>query len=113
MHKPKVKSMTDWDRVRREYDSNAHIPYDGPEDGPYDPNDDAAVDAYWDKATIIYKGKVIRKGRGPQKEPTKERITIRLSPEVVQHFRASGEGWQSRLDAVLLKHLHRSKKSAQ
>lgn len=32
---------------------------------------------------------------------TKERITIRLSPEVVQAFRASGEGWQTRLDAAL------------
>ena len=39
--------------------------------------------------------------RGPQKAPTKERITIRLSPEVVQPFRDTGEGWQSRLDAAL------------
>jgi hypothetical protein len=45
------KSRTDWERVKREYDSDAPIPYD-PEDGPYDPNDDAAVDAYFDKATI-------------------------------------------------------------
>jgi hypothetical protein len=43
--------MTDWERVKREYDSDAPIPYD-PEDGPYDPNDDAAVEAYWSKATI-------------------------------------------------------------
>lgn len=39
--------------------------------------------------------------RGPQKEPTKERITIRLSPEVVQHFRDTGDGWQTRVDAAL------------
>jgi uncharacterized protein (DUF4415 family) len=39
--------------------------------------------------------------RGPQKAPTKERITIRLSPEVVRRFRATGEGWQSRVDAAL------------
>jgi uncharacterized protein (DUF4415 family) len=39
--------------------------------------------------------------RGPQKEPTKERITIRLSPEVVQRFRASGDGWQTKMDAAL------------
>ena len=32
---------------------------------------------------------------------TKERITIRLSPEVVQTFRATGEGWQTRMDAAL------------
>jgi uncharacterized protein (DUF4415 family) len=39
--------------------------------------------------------------RGPQKSPTKERITIRLSPEVVQSFRATGDGWQTRVDAAL------------
>ncbi len=39
--------------------------------------------------------------RGPQKAPVKERITIRLSPEVVASFRATGEGWQTRLDAAL------------
>ena len=39
--------------------------------------------------------------RGPQRAPTKERITIRLSPEVVQRFRATGDGWQTRVDAAL------------
>lgn len=39
--------------------------------------------------------------RGAQKAPTKERITIRLSPDIVQTFRATGEGWQARLDAAL------------
>jgi uncharacterized protein (DUF4415 family) len=39
--------------------------------------------------------------RGPQKSPTKERITIRLSQEVVQRFRATGEGWQTRVDVAL------------
>ena len=39
--------------------------------------------------------------RGPQKAPIKERITIRLSPEVVQRFRATGDGWQTRVDTAL------------
>ncbi len=39
--------------------------------------------------------------RGPQKAPTKERITIRLSRNVVETFRATGEGWQTRVDAAL------------
>lgn len=39
--------------------------------------------------------------RGPQKIPTKERITIRLSPDVVQSFRATGDGWQTRVDSAL------------
>lgn len=39
--------------------------------------------------------------RGPQKAPTKERITIRLSRDVVDRFRATGDGWQTRVDAAL------------
>lgn len=39
--------------------------------------------------------------RGSQKTPTKERITIRLSPEVVQRFRGTGDGWQSPVDSAL------------
>ena len=47
------------------------------------------------------KTKLERRPRGPQKAPVKERITIRLSPEVVAPFRATGDGWQTRLDAAL------------
>lgn len=39
--------------------------------------------------------------RGAQKAPTEERITIRLSREVVERFRESGSGWQTRVDAAL------------
>lgn len=37
----------------------------------------------------------------PKAAVTKERITIRLSQEVVEQFRASGDGWQTRVDAAL------------
>lgn len=42
----------------------------------------------------------VRIGR-PKAEVTKERITIRLSRDVVTQFRATGEGWQTRIDAAL------------
>ena len=48
--------------------------------------------------------KNIRLGR-PKAETTKERITIRLSPEVVAKFRATGDGWQTRIDAALKDYL--------
>jgi uncharacterized protein (DUF4415 family) len=35
----------------------------------------------------------------------KEAVSIRLSPEVLSHFRATGPGWQSRIEEVLLKHV--------
>ena len=41
------------------------------------------------------------KARGRQKAPAKVSTTIRLSPDVVQAFRASGDGWQTRIDAAL------------
>ncbi len=41
-----------------------------------------------------------RLGR-PLSEQTKERITIRLSPDVVSAFRATGVGWQTRIDIAL------------
>lgn len=37
----------------------------------------------------------------PKAEQTKERVTIRLSVEVVASFRATGKGWQGRMDAAL------------
>jgi len=43
------------------------------------------------------------KTRGPQKAPTKIPVSIRLSPEVLQHFKSGGPGWQGRIDEVLQK----------
>jgi uncharacterized protein (DUF4415 family) len=41
------------------------------------------------------------KPRGPQKAPTKQATTIRLSPDVMAAFKATGAGWQTRVDAAL------------
>jgi uncharacterized protein (DUF4415 family) len=43
----------------------------------------------------------IRKGRGPNKAPTKKLVTIRLSGSVIDKYKSGGEGWQSRIDADL------------
>lgn len=43
------------------------------------------------------------KVRGPQKAPTKQAVYIRLSPEVIEHFKKDGRGWQSRIDETLKK----------
>ena len=37
----------------------------------------------------------------PKAEVTKERITIRLSAGVLDDFRATGPGWQTRIDSAL------------
>ncbi len=45
----------------------------------------------------------MRRGRGPQKAPTKERVTLRIDRDVLEAFRATGDGWQTRLNDALAK----------
>ena len=42
--------------------------------------------------------------RGPQKEPVKTPISIRLSADVLEAMRATGPGWQVRADEALRQH---------
>lgn len=96
----KTQSKTDWKRVLA-FKKDDPIPYE-PEDGPYDPNDAEATKAWFAQADLIRKGKVVRRGkRGPQKAPTKKLVSLRLSPEVIEHFKSTGPGWQTRIDATL------------
>ena len=44
-----------------------------------------------------------RTGRGPQIAPTKQLVSLRLDPDVLEHFRATGPGWQARINATLRK----------
>lgn len=39
--------------------------------------------------------------RGIQKSPTKDRITIRLDHGVVDFFKGTGKGWQTKINGVL------------
>jgi uncharacterized protein (DUF4415 family) len=48
-----------------------------------------------------------RKRRGPNKSPTKKLVSLRLSPEVIEHFKSTGVGWQSRIDDTLRKAVKR------
>ena len=44
-----------------------------------------------------------RRTRGKQKAPVKELVSIRLDPDITAHFRATGPGWQTRLNDTLRK----------
>lgn len=44
---------------------------------------------------------VVRRGRGPQKAPVKVSTTIRIDADVLEYFRASGPGYQTRMNEVL------------
>jgi BrnA antitoxin of type II toxin-antitoxin system len=86
---------------------HAHDP-----DSAYDPNDPKAVAKYFKDAVVTHGGgyQAVRDAlaekrkpgqRGPGKRAAKEVINIRLSPEVLAAFRATGSGWQTRVDGVL------------
>lgn len=96
----KTQSKTDWERVLARSEDEP-IPYE-PGDGPYDPNDAASARKWLAEADLMRHGKLVRRGtRGPQKAPTKKLVSLRLSPEVIEHFKASGRGWQTRIDTAL------------
>ena len=42
-----------------------------------------------------------RRARGPQKAPTKQLVSVRLDREVIEHFKAQGPGWQTRMNDAL------------
>ena len=43
----------------------------------------------------------LKEARGPQQAPLKTRITVRLSLDVVNRFRATGRHWQTHMDEAL------------
>ena len=65
-----------------------------------DPENFLERDEDWEKA-IVHRPGI----RGPQKAPTKRPIAIRLSRDVVEDFKSTGAGWQSRIDEALRTYL--------
>lgn len=50
--------------------------------------------------------KALRPIGRPKAAITKQAISIRLSPEVINYFKATGKGWQTRMDEVLKKYVN-------
>jgi uncharacterized protein (DUF4415 family) len=43
----------------------------------------------------------LRRGRGPGRVPAKQRVSLRLAPEVLEAVQATGDGWQRRVEDLL------------
>ena len=71
-----------------------------------DPENPETTEEYWQGAFMTHSlPELLEKVRGKQKTPTKVPVSIRLSAEVLAHFKASGAGWQSRIDEVLRRYV--------
>lgn len=50
----------------------------------------------------IVREETLRRGRPPKGDAALVQQTLRLSPEVIAHFRATGPGWHTRINEALL-----------
>lgn len=86
----------------------------GPDDAP------EWLDEVFDRAQISVGGKVIRpatgtltrRGRPPVGNAPKQKVTLRLPRQVIEHFKAGGAGWQMRIGEVLERHAGKAKRKS-
>lgn len=68
-----------------------------------DPDDAPRLTREWFETADLYDGnKLIRRGR-PKSDAPKLATSLRLDPDVLDHYRATGPGWQSRINQALRK----------
>lgn len=58
------------------------------------------TDEFFERADEFLGAKLVRRGR-PKAEETKLALTVRYDAEVVTAFKATGKGWQTRMNAAL------------
>lgn len=69
----------------------------------------------WDRAQVAIGDKVIRpasgtltrRGRPPVGTEPKQQVTLRLPRQVIEHFKATGGGWQTRISEALESYIAR------
>ena len=69
-------------------------------------------DEFFTDGQLYRDGKPVeRRSRGKQKDPVKKQLTIRLNSEVVDFFKAQGNGWQSSINKALLEYIKTNKRA--
>jgi uncharacterized protein (DUF4415 family) len=69
-----------------------------------DPDDAPEItDEMLDRAEIRVGGRIVQPGRPPLGAEPKSAVTLRLDADVLASYRATGAGWQTRLNADLRK----------
>jgi uncharacterized protein (DUF4415 family) len=66
-----------------------------------DPDDAPELrDAFFEQADEYVGDKLVRRGR-PKSDSTKQVLTVRYDADVVEAFKATGKGWQTRMNDAL------------
>ncbi|WEX11307.1 BrnA antitoxin family protein [Chelativorans sp. AA-79] len=60
------------------------------------------TDDYFERADVYEGERLVRRGRPPSENP-KKAISLRVDAEVLERFKATGPGWQRRMNAALRK----------
>lgn len=66
------------------------------------------TEEWFDKAEFAIGDTVVRPARRPGRPRSgtaKKLIALRLDPDIIERFRATGPGWQSRINAALREYL--------
>ena len=78
-----------------------------------DPDDAPELTREFFRSGDVYKGeKLLRRGRPPAGLRPKEAVKLRISPDVLEHYRSGGPGWQTRINATLERAVSREKRKA-
>lgn len=78
----------------KEKKKDSKITWTDPDEAP------ELTDEWFEGADLMEGTRLVRRGR-PSSEKKKVLLSVRYSQEVVDFFRSTGEGWQTRMDAVL------------
>lgn len=73
--------------------------------GWVDPDEAPELTDEWFDQADKYRGDLLlKRGRGrPKAERPKQQITLRLDADIIERFRATGPGWQARINEALRK----------
>ena len=104
MNKPNIPKpfLRDWPEDETDVDLSILGPDDGPELTPELAAQARHISEIPEEAEFW---ESIRKGGRPAlpERDRKRRVTIMLDPDVIEHFKAEGRGWQTRVNAALRK----------
>lgn len=72
----------------------------------HDSDSPSTSESDWNNAIVCHSAKELhsettRRIRGKNKRPLKKQVAIRFDSDIIQAFRATGKGWQTRMNNAL------------